>query len=40
MEPVGDRIFFAGEALGGSLVQTCAGPGFRARLWRSRSAKR
>jgi monoamine oxidase len=25
MEPVGDRIFFAGEALGGGLVQTCAG---------------
>lgn len=25
MEPVGERIFFAGEALGGSLVQTCAG---------------
>ena len=25
MEPVGNRIFFAGEALGGSLVQTCAG---------------
>jgi len=25
MEPVGGRIFFAGEALGGSLVQTCAG---------------
>ena len=25
MEPVGERIFFAGEALGGGLVQTCAG---------------
>ncbi|MGE0237838.1 MAG: flavin monoamine oxidase family protein [Parvibaculaceae bacterium] len=25
MEPVGNRIFFAGEALGGALVQTCAG---------------
>jgi monoamine oxidase len=25
MEPVGNRIFFAGEALGGSLIQTCAG---------------
>ena len=25
MEPVGNRIFFAGEALGGSLVQTCGG---------------
>ncbi|QIG47617.1 FAD-dependent oxidoreductase [Nordella sp. HKS 07] len=25
MEPVGERIFFAGEALGGTLVQTCAG---------------
>ena len=25
MEPVGERIFFAGEALGGSLIQTCAG---------------
>lgn len=24
-EPVGERIFFAGEALGGALVQTCAG---------------
>lgn len=25
MQPVGDRIFFAGEALGGPLIQTCAG---------------
>ena len=25
MEPVGERIYFAGEALGGPLMQTCAG---------------
>ena len=25
LQPVGGRIFFAGEALGGSLMQTCAG---------------
>ena len=25
LQPVGDRIFFAGEALGGPLMQTCAG---------------
>ena len=24
-QPVGDRIFFAGEALAGPLMQTCAG---------------
>jgi monoamine oxidase len=28
MEPVGNRIFFAGEALGGPLIQTCAGARF------------
>jgi monoamine oxidase len=25
MQPVGERVWFAGEALGGSLMQTCAG---------------
>ena len=25
MQPVGERIYFAGEALAGSLIQTCGG---------------